>query len=259
MSRQNRQNVFIDVTPTNPDPAPPQEEILDMKPPEEIPPPEKPSEKEIFKKPELKLEKPTTKRKADRLTDQKRTVTPKMRAHLDRIRSKASEAKKKKAAERAGVPYEPPAPEPEPVAEPVPQPVAPQPVAQPPSMPTIQESVRSVNPYPQHKAPEIDYDRIVNGLWSRQQKYNEEQKYLAQMREQIRKEEREKALKESSTLFQAAAVKYKKNQQAQLGNSVLSNYQNRYQGHPVFKLKQNTGKFETSGGATPNPFDACFK
>ena len=254
MSRQNRENVFLDVTPVNPDPAPPEEEVLDMKPPEEIP---KPTEKEIFKKPELKLEKPVVKRKADRITDQKRTVTPKMRAHLDRIRGKAAEAKKKKAAEKAGIPYTPPEP------EPAPEPVTPQPVAQPPSMPTIQESVRSVPQVPQavapNVAPSIDYDRIVNGLWSRQQKYNEEQKYMAQMREQIRKEEREKAMKESTTLLQQAAVKYKKAHQAQLGNSVLSNYQNRYQGHPVFKVKQNAGKFETSNGAATNPFDVCFK
>ena len=254
MSRQNRENVFLDVTPVNPDPAPPEEEVLDMKPPEEIP---KPTEKEIFKKPELKLEKPVVKRKADRITDAKRTVTPKMRAHLDRIRVKASEAKKKKAAEKAGIPYTPPEP------EPVPEPVTPQPVAQPPSMPTIQESVRSVPQvpaqHPQAVAPSIDYDRIVNGLWSRQQKYNEEQKYMAEMREQIRKEEREKALKESTGLLQQAAVKYKKAHQAQLGNSVLQNYQNRYQGHPVFKVKQNAGKFETSNGGTANPFDVCFK
>ena len=43
MSRQNRQNVFIDVTPSEPDPLPAQEEVLDMKPQEEIPPPEKPT------------------------------------------------------------------------------------------------------------------------------------------------------------------------------------------------------------------------
>ncbi len=253
MSRQNRQNVFLDVNVKEPE-LPQEEEVLDMKPPEELP---KPTEKEIFKQPskELKLEKPVTKRKADRITDAKRTVTPKMRAHLDRIRVKASEAKKKKAAEKAGIPYEPPAPEP----EPVPEPVTPQPVAQPPSMPTIQESVRSVPQVPQAVAPSIDYDRIVNGLWSRQQKYNEEQKYLAEMREQIRKEEREKALKESTGLLQQAAVKYKKAHQAQLGNSVLQNYQNRYQGHPVFKVKQNAGKFETSNGGAANPFDVCFK
>ena len=175
-----------------------------------------------------------------------------MRAHLDRIRSKAVEAKKKKAAEKAGLEYTPP-------EEPAPEPVQPEPVVKPPSMPAIPESVSSVPHIPNPVVPQIDYDRIVNGLWSRQQKYNEEQKYLAQMRDQIRKEEREKAFKESSTLFQQAAVKYKKSQQAQLGNSVLSNYQNRYQGHPVFKLKPKSDKFETSGGGTPNPFDVCFK
>lgn len=252
MSRQNRQNVFLDVTPTNPEPPPPQEEVLDMKPPEEIPPPEKPTEKQIFKKPELKLEKPATKRKADRITDQKRQVTPKMRAHLDRIRGKAAEARKKKAAEKAGVEYIPP-------EDPVPEPTQPEPVAQPPNMPSIPESVLSVPQIPnQNAGPSIDYERIVNGLWSRQQKYNEEQKYLAQMRDQIRKEEREKAFKESSSLFQQAAVKYKKSQQAQLGNSVLGNYQNRYQGHPVFKLKPDTPKPAPNSGGSTNPFDVCF-
>lgn len=258
MSRQTRPNVFLNVDVKEPE-LPQEEEVLDMKPPEELP---KPTEKEIFRKPELKLEKPVVKRKADRITDAKRTVTPKMRAHLDRIRIKASEAKKKKACEKAGVPYDPP-----PEAEPMPSPLAPQPVAQAPSMPTIQESVRSIAPHPQqvapnvapNVAPSIDYDRIVNGLWSRQQKYNEEQKYMAEMREQIRKEEREKAMKESTGLLQQAAVKYKKAHQAQLGNNVLSNYQNRYQGHPVFKLKNNNGKFETSSGGAANPFDVCFK
>lgn len=252
MSRQDRQNVFLDVTPTIPEPPPPQEEVLDMKPPEEIPPPPKPTEKQIFKKPELKLEKPVVKRKADRLTDGKRTVTPKMRAHLDRIRGKAAEAKKKKAAEKAGVEYIPP-------EEPVPEPIQPQPIAEPPSMPTIPESIRSVPEIPKPVTPQIDYDRIVSGLWSKQQKYNEEQKYMAEMRDKIRAEERQKALQESSALFKQAAVKYKKDHEAKLGNSVLSNYQNRYQGHPVFKLKQNNGKFETSGGGTTNPFDVCFK
>ncbi len=253
MSRQDRQNVFLDVTPANPEPPPPQEEVLDMKPPEEIP---VPTEKQIFKKPELKLEKPVIKRKADRLTDGKRTVTPKMRAHLDRIRGKAAEARKKKAAEKAGVEYIPP-PE-----DQIPEEVMPEPVAQPPSLPNIPESVMSVPQIPrvptQNAGPSIDYDRIVSGLWSRQQKYNEEQKYLTQMRDQIRKEEREKAFKESSSLFQQAAVKYKKSQQAQLGNSVLNNYQNRYQGHPVFKLKQETAKPAPTSGGTTNPFDVCF-
>ena len=59
MSRQNRQNVFLDVNVKEPE-LPQEEEVLDMKPPEEIP---KPTEKEIFKKPELKLEKPVVKRK----------------------------------------------------------------------------------------------------------------------------------------------------------------------------------------------------
>ena len=250
MSRQTRSNVFMNVEPTNPEPPPLEEEVLDMKPPEEIP---KPTEKEIFRKPELKLEKPIVKRKADRITDNKRTVTPKMRAHLDRIRTKATEAKKKKACEKAGVPYEQP-------VEEVINPPIPQAVAQPSIMPTIQESVRSVPQVPisQPNSPSIDYDRIVNGLWSKQQKFNEEQKYMAQMREQIRKEEREKALAESTNLFQKAAVNYKKQHQAQLGNSVLQNFQNRYQGHPVFKVKQNGGKYQASGGGA-NPFDVCFK
>ena len=252
MSRQNRQNIFLDVNTKEPEIAN-EAEILDMKPPEEIP---KPTEKDIFKKPELKLEKPVTKRKADRITDAKRTVTPKMRAHLDRIRHKASEAKKKKYAEKNGLEYTPPA------EESIPEPVAVQPVAKIPSMPAIQEeSVKSVSQpvnIPAPTQPNLDYDRIVNGLWSKQQKYNEEQKYMSDIREKIRQEEREKAFKESSTLFQSAAQKYKKNHQAQLGQNVLLNYQNKYQGHPVFRQKNNPQKYETpTGGA--NPFDVCFK
>ncbi len=257
MSRQNRPNVFLDVDLKNPEPQPPQEEILDMKPPEEIPPP---TEKEIFKQPkkDLVLEKPEgVKRKADRKTDQKRQVTPKMKAHLDRIRIKAAEGKKKKAAERAGVEYIPP-PLPQ-VQEVIPPPQIPQPVAQPPQMPPIQESVNSVR-YAQPQQPQLDYDQLADRLWSRQQKYNEEQKYISTLTEKIRREEREKALKESTTLLKEAASKYKKDHQAQLGRSVLTNYQNRYAGHPVFKVKPDgQGKFQGSANPNANPFDVCFK
>jgi len=243
MSRQVRQNVFIDVEEKAPKELPPQEEVLDMKPPEEIeqPPPEKPTEEKIFKK-ELKLEAPVTKRKADRKTDQKRTVTPKMRAHLDRIRQKASESKTRKAQERKEKEKAEQEPKVEPELEPIPE-----------------EPVRTPY-YPQvQSTPQIDYDRIVSGLWDRQQKHKEEQDRLALMREQIRKEEREKAFQESSTLFQAAAAKYKKNQEAQLGKNVLNSYQNRYSGHPVFQVKKNPTVAPTNPGAPINPFDACFK
>lgn len=250
MSRQDRANVFLDVDLKIPDPPINEEEVLDMSPPE---PPPKPTEKDIFKKPDLVLEKPTIKRKADRKTDQKRTVTPKMRAHLDRIRTKASESKKKKACEKNGLEYIPP-PQ---IEETIPEPIVRQ-VQESPIMPTIpEESVNSVNE--SRSGSDIDYDRIVNGLWSRQQKYNDEQKYMSEIRDKIRKEEREKAFKESSTLFQSAAVKYKKATEAKLGNNVLFNYQNKYQGHPVFGLKKNNnGNYQTNG-STDNPFDSCFK
>ena len=247
MSRQVRQNVFLDVKEKAPQELPPQEEILDMKPQEEIevPPPEveKPTEDKIFKK-ELKLEAPVVKRKADRKTDQKRTVTPKMRAHLDRIRAKASESKSRKAQERK----EKEAAEKE-AAEPVVE-----------EMETIPEEPVSAPYYPQaNQSQQIDYDRIVNGLWDRQQRHNEEKQRIATLTEQIRQEERQKAFKESGALFQQAAAKYKKTQQAQMGGNILSGYQNKYNGHPVFQVRKNGNKIEPVQGGAVNPFDACFK
>lgn len=256
MSRQDRPNVFLDVTPKEPEPLPPQEEILDMQQlKEDLPPP---TEKEIFKQPskkDLVLSKPEgVKRKADRKTDQKRQVTPKMKAHLDRIRHKAVEGKKKKAAERAGVEYVPSPALNQVQEDPLPPPQVLKQPSLAPQLPSIPESVpQSVN-YPQ-----FDYDQLADRLWSKQQKYNDEQKYISTITEKIRQEEREKALKESTILLKEAASKYKKDHQAQLGRSVLQNYQNRYAGHPVFKVRQdNQGKFQASS-TNSNPFDVCFK
>jgi hypothetical protein len=109
MEKTNR-NVFLDVELKNPA-QPVEEEDVIQAPPEPKPEPE---EEKIFKpvKKDLVLQKPEEKKKYDRKTNAKREVTPKMRAHLERIRGLAKEAKEKKKREKMGAIEEEPEPQP---------------------------------------------------------------------------------------------------------------------------------------------------
>ena len=91
-------NVFLDVDLKNPAQPIEEEEIIE-KPPDPI----TPEEEQIFKKKnDLVLTKPEETKKSDRKTNQKRQVTPKIKAHLERIRKIAAESKAKKKAEKEG-------------------------------------------------------------------------------------------------------------------------------------------------------------
>jgi len=239
MEKTNR-NVFLNVDLKNPAEPIKEEEVVEM--PEE--PKVEPEEEKIFKKKDLVLEKPADDRKKDRKTNQKREVTPKMKAHLERIRKLAQESKAKKKAEKEGKQPAPRAPTPT-----VPMPSQPHLPSQPIAVPQrTQPSVESVG-------GSIDYDRIINGLWNKQQQQTQLQSQITQAREQIRREEREKALKESTSLFTQAYQAHQKKQQQNVGLQALRGFTPQHS-HPVFKNKQNPlGTPQQSN----NPFDVCFK
>jgi len=231
-------NVFLDVELKNPAEPVKEEEVVEM--PIEEPKPE-PEEEKIFKKNDLVLQKPEDDKKKDRKTNQKRAVTPKMAAHLERIRKLAAESKAKKKAEKESKS------KPKEVAS-APLPTIPEvPQAQPQQIP--QRPVASVG-------GSIDYDRIINGLWQKQQQQQQFTSQIASAREQIRREEREKALKESTQLFTQAYQSHKKKQQANVGLQALRGFTPQYN-HPVFKNKQQPQNPSPLGNST-NPFDACF-
>lgn len=234
MEKSNR-NVFLDVELKNP--AQPVEEAdVIQAPPEPKPEPE---EEKIFKpvKKDLVLQKPEEKKKYDRKTNAKREVTPKMRAHLERIRGLAKEAKEKKKREKMGAIEEEPEPQPKP------EPVQPQTIPQ--------QSVASVAPVANTN---IDYDRIINGIWQKQQQQTQFNQQLQQAKEQIRQEERKKALEESRTLFTQAYQAHQKKQSQNIGLQALRGFTPQHN-HPVFKQKNQPQYQNTSN----NPFDACFK
>jgi hypothetical protein len=228
---KNNRNVFLDVELKNPAQPIPEEEVVEI-PPEE-PKPE-PEEEKIFKKNDLVLQKPVEEKKKDRKTNQKRAVTPKMAAHLERIRKLAQESKAKKKAEKE--------------AKANPQPRAPTPIPPEPQVPQKpQAPVASVG-------GSIDYDRIINGLWTKQQQHNQMQSQLQLAREQIRKEERAKALKESTSLFTQAYQQHQQKQKQNMGLQALRGFTPQHN-HPVFKSRQQP----TQSGQSSNPFDVCFK
>ena len=237
MEKSNR-NVFLDVELKNPAEPIPEEEVIDT------PPPPKPEEEQIFKKKELVLQKPEETKK-DRKTNQKRAVTPKMAAHLQRIRKLAAESKAKKKAEKEAKNPKEPAPQSAPLESIPEEPVQPPtPVPQP-----VQQPVASVG------SPNIDYDRIINGLWNKQQQQTQLAQQMNQYREQIRQEERKKAFNESKTLFMQAAENHRKKQRENMGLQALRGFTPQHN-HPVFKQKNTVPQ---SAGQSANPFDICFK
>ena len=237
MEKSNR-NVFLDVELKNPAEPIPEEEVIDT------PPPPKPEEEQIFKKKELVLQKPEETKK-DRKTNQKRAVTPKMAAHLQRIRKLAAESKAKKKAEKEAKNPKEPAPQSAPLESIPEEPVQPStPVPQP-----VQQPVASVG------SPNIDYDRIINGLWNKQQQQTQLAQQMNQYREQIRQEERKKAFNESKTLFMQAAENHRKKQRENMGLQALRGFTPQHN-HPVFKQKNTVPQ---SAGQSANPFDICFK
>jgi hypothetical protein len=230
---QQKRNVFMDVELKNPAQPIPEEEVIQA-PPEPV---EKPQEEQIFKPTkDLVLQKPEDPKKYARKTNAKREVTPKMKAHLERIRGLAQEAKNKKKQSKMD-----PAPE-EPVHMPVTEP-APVPV-----VPVVQ---------PTYNSPNIDYDRIINGLWTKQQQEKQRTTELAQYREQIRKEERQKALNESTSLFKQAYNTHQKKQKESLGLRTLKGFTPQHS-HPVFNRSQQQIA-QPNMGQSDNPFDVCFK
>lgn len=233
-------NVFLDVELKNPAQPIEEEEVVDIPKEEPTPKGAEPEEEQIFKKKDLVLQKPEDDKKKDRKTNQKRAVTPKMAAHLERIRKLAQESKAKKRAEKESKnkPKEDPLP-----SIPEHTPSAPIPVPQ-----TARVAVESVG-------SSIDYDRIINGLWNKQQQQNQIQSQLQQAREQIRREEREKALKESTHLFTQAYQSHKKKQSENVGLRALRGFTPQHN-HPVFKNKQNPIQTPQQSA---NPFDVCFK
>lgn len=237
MEKSNR-NVFLDVELKNPAQPVPEEEVIQA-PPEPKPEPE---EEKIFKpvKKDLVLQKPEEKKKYDRKTNAKREVTPKMKAHLERIRGLAKEAKEKKKREKMGAIEEEPEPQPNPQPQ-VPQNIPPKPVV--PVAPVAQTSNNN-----------IDYDRIINGIWHKQQQQVQFNQQLQQAREQIRQEERKKALEESKTLFTQAYQAHQKKQSQNIGLQALRGFTPQHN-HPVFKQKSQPQYQNTSN----NPFDACFR
>lgn len=247
---QPKRNVFLNVDSTQP-PAPEvkEEEVIDLPNPAESAPPEvEPiTEDKIFKK-DLVLKKPDDKPKGKyaRKTNQKREVTPKMQAHLDRIRVKANETKAKNKAEREAKKAQSQA-QPQVVQPPITE-VPPQPVEIPSKPIDIPQPPRSDS---------IDYDKIINGLWYKQQQHNKQQQEMEDWKIKIRKEEREKALKESTQLFKEAATTYQNRQKQHAGMQVLQGYRPKH--HPVFNRQQNTKKYERPQGAPVNPYDACFQ
>jgi len=241
MEKTNR-NVFLDVELKNPAQPVEEEDVVakPQAPPDSEGAKPEPEEEKIFKpvKKDLVLQKPEEKKKYDRKTNAKREVTPKMRAHLERIRGLAKEAKEKKKREKMGAIEEVPEPQPE-----VPQPVQPQIIPQ--------QSVASVAPVANNN---IDYDRIINGIWHKQQQQTQFNQQLQQAREQIRQEERKKALEESRTLFTQAYQAHQKKQSQNIGLQALRGFTPQHN-HPVFKQKSQPQYQNTSN----NPFDACFK
>lgn len=238
MMKSNR-NVFLDVDLKNPA-EPIQEEEVIEKPPEPV----EPQEEQIFKKKnDLVLTKPEETKRSDRKTNQKREVTPKMKAHLERIRKLAAESKaKKRAAKEANKPKAKAEPLP-PVPEEPPQPSKPIQIPQP-----QQSSVASVG-------SQIDYDRIINGLWNKQQQQQQLNQQMNQYREQIRQEERKKAFEESKNLFIQAHQTAKKKQSQNMGLQALRGFTPQHN-HPVFRQKQNNNAYNPQ--PSNNPFDACF-
>ena len=236
---KSNRNVFLDVDLKNPA-EPIQEEEVIEKPPEPV----EPQEEQIFKKKnDLVLTKPEETKRSDRKTNQKREVTPKMKAHLERIRKLAAESKaKKRAAKEANKPK--PQAEPLPtVQEEPPQPSKPIQIPQP-----QQSSVASVG-------SQIDYDRIINGLWNKQQQQQQLNQQMNQYREQIRQEERKKAFEESKNLFIQAHQTAKKKQSQNMGLQALRGFTPQHN-HPVFRQKQNNNAYNPQ--PSNNPFDACF-
>ena len=185
--QKQRPGLFMDVDLKNPaEEIVPEDEVVELPPP----PKEKPNESEIFKQNDLVLKKPEKTKGPYRKTDQKRTLTPKMEAHLKNIRAKSAETRRLKKLEKegkTGVENTPP-----PVEEPQNQQVRRVPTPVPPQTPVSQ---------PQYQAPVIDYDRIINGVYSRQQEHHTKQRQMDEWREQVRKEERAKALQQSQSLF----------------------------------------------------------
>ena len=243
---KNNRNVFLDVELKNPAEPIAEEEVL-----ETPPPPPKPEEEQIFKKKELVLQKPEESKK-DRKTNQKRVVTPKMAAHLERIRKLAAESKAKKKAEKEAKNPKKSAPQSAPLET----------IPEEPSIDTRQPPLPSV-PVPQPVrqpvasvgSPNIDYDRIINGLWNKQQQQTQLAQQMNQYREQIRQEERKKAFNESKTLFMQAAENHRKKQSQNMGLQALRGFTPQHN-HPVFKQKNTVPQ---SAGQSANPFDVCFK
>jgi hypothetical protein len=249
-------NVFLDVDLKNPAQPIEEEEVIE-KPPDPI----EPEEEQIFKKKnDLVLTKPEETRKSDRKTNQKREVTPKMKAHLERIRKLAAESKAKKRAEKEA---NKPKPQASPSVPLSPIPEEPTPMQHQPSKPIQipqpqQSSVASVKgqaPYQPQVGSQIDYDRIINGLWTKQQQQQQMTQQMNQYREQIRQEERKKAFEESKNLFIQAHQTAKKKQSQNMGLQALRGFTPQHS-HPVFKQKQNNNSYNPQPSS--NPFDACF-
>lgn len=232
-------NVFLDVDLKNPAQPIEEEEVIE-KPPDPV----EPEEEQIFKKKnDLVLTKPEETKKSDRKTNQKREVTPKMKAHLERIRKLAAESKaKKKAAKEANKP------QPTHVSAPKLETVSQEPPAPSQPIQIPQPSVSSVG-------GQIDYDRIINGIWSKQQQQQQLSQQMNQYREQIRQEERKKAFEESKNLFIQAHNTAKKKQSQNVGLQALRGFTPQHN-HPVFRQKQNNNAYTPQ--PSNNPFDACF-
>lgn len=241
--QKQRPGLFMDVDLKNPaEEVIPEDEVVEMPPP----PKEKPNESEIFKQSnDLVLKKPEDKKKPYRKTDQKRTLTPKMEAHLKNIRAKSAEARRLKKLEKEGnlPPVENPPPQTQPVSQPVAQP-------QPQSQPQQVKRMPTPTP-PQPQPPVIDYDRIINGVFNKQQEHQQKQKQMDEWREQIRKEERQKAFEQSQSLFMEASKAFKKQSAANMGLNVLSGRTPKH--HPVFR---NNPVQQPKPNV--NPYDAIF-
>ncbi len=238
MEKSNR-NVFLDVELKNPAEPIAEEEVLEAPPP--VP---KPEEEQIFKKKELVLQKPEDSKK-ERKTNQKRAVTPKMAAHLERIRKLAAESKAKKKAEKEAKNPKKSAPQSAPLES----------IPEEPSIDTRQPPTPVQQPVASVGSTNIDYDRIINGLWNKQQQQTQMAQQMNQYREQIRQEERKKAFDESKTLFMQAAQNHRKKQSQNMGLQALRGFTPQHN-HPVFKQKNTVPQ---SAGQSANPFDICFK